>query len=243
MNWQNFATLDVSPLSKGALCSQKRLPDENLPCLWTKTTRCELLGDASGSLERRLPNLPNMLWIWFVEHSANPAPCPEGRTGHLPHLARHWSVQEVFETLPDSCVMLNSKIETQRGVHYSKQVVDTRRCTIKQQDPCALQIWDLPDSLQEGSVFTNLLVELCLDEVRVPKRGAQYSHALPVRGQIVVAPPCVIRFTICEEVFAVGWTIPASVPNLSFPWFTRILACSQSSSSTDSSFSVGRRDS
>ena len=134
-------------------------------------------------------------------------PCAEGQTGHLPHLARHWCVQEVFETLPDSCVMLNSKIEAQRGVHNSKQVVGTRRCTIKQQDPCALQIWDLPDSLQEGSVFTNLLGELCLDEVRVPKRGAQDSYALPVRGQIVVTPPCVIRLTICvEEVFAVGWT-------------------------------------
>ena len=66
-------------------------------------------------------------------------------------------------------------------------------------------------------MFTNLLVELRLDEVRVPKIGAQYSNALPVRGQIVVAPPCVIRFTICVEVFAVGWTILASVPNLSFP--------------------------
>ena len=34
-------------------------------------------------------------------------------------------VQEVFETLPDSCVMLNCKIETQRGVHNSKQIVGT----------------------------------------------------------------------------------------------------------------------
>ena len=34
----------------------------------------------------------------------------------------------------------------------------------------------------------------------------------------MVTPPCFIQFTICvEEVFAVGWTIPASVPNLSFP--------------------------
>ena len=176
-----LARLDSNPTHHPETGLQKQLHANKVwsaPPLPTHESDAQpLLGDVRISWGRNLPNMPNVLPLGTDPRSGDPThPTPKAMTQCL----SRWRSG-------DAVIVNLGELGRAGVIHNCELAVHTRRSAMQQQQPCALEVLDARDLVQQGLVFCRHCLEVSCHKIGVAQRCPE--HLNPVARWADVNPP------------------------------------------------------